>query len=212
MPFRTPYSSKDKARRLAWTIVWAIFARPLPRSMGRRWKVLLLRLFGADVAWTANVYSTATVFKPWLLKMDGYACLASGVDCYNAAPVTIGAYATVSQRAYLCTAGHDITDPDHRQTEAPLTIGARAWVCAEAFVGQGVTVGEGAVVAARAVCVKDVEPWTVVGGNPAKYIKMRKLTNLTGGGGYELKPQHSGDSDLTLSLVSSGSMPQKRRA
>lgn len=44
---------------------------------------------------------------------------------------------------------------------------------ADAFIGMGVTVGEGAVVGARAAVFKDVEPWTVVGGNPAKFIKKR---------------------------------------
>jgi acetyltransferase-like isoleucine patch superfamily enzyme len=39
----------------------------------------------------------------------------------------------------------------------------------------GVTIGEGAVVAAGSVVVKDVEPWTVVGGNPAKVIKKREI-------------------------------------
>ncbi len=187
MDFQTPYSLTDKVRRLLWTIVWACFARPLPKSAGRRWKILLLRMFGARVAWTANVYSSATVFKPWLLEMDDYACLASGVDCYNAAPVRLGVNAIVSQRAFLCTAGHDIADPRHHQTEAPIVIEDRAWVCAEAYVGQGVTVGEGAVVCPRGVAVKNVEPWTVVGGNPAKYIKMRKMKRqFTGGGNSSL--------------------------
>jgi putative colanic acid biosynthesis acetyltransferase WcaF len=48
-------------------------------------------------------------------------------------------------------------------------------VCADAFVGPGVTVGEGAVVAARAVAVDDVAAWTIVGGNPARKIKTRTL-------------------------------------
>lgn len=179
MNFKTPYSRWDKVRRLLWTIVWGVCARPLPKSMGRKWKILLLRIFGAKVAWTANVYSSATVFKPWLLEMKDYACLASGVDCYNAAPIIIGVNATISQRAFLCTAGHDITDPNHHQTEDPIVIEDKAWVCAEAFIGQGVTVGEGAVACPRAVVVKDVEPWTVVGGNPAKYIKKREMRGVT---------------------------------
>ncbi|MGN1375573.1 MAG: hypothetical protein ACI4V5_03350 [Prevotella sp.] len=76
MNFKTPYSKWDKVRRLLWTIVWGIFARPLPKSMGRRWKILLLRLFGARVAWTANVYSSAMIFKPWAVG-DECRCLSS---------------------------------------------------------------------------------------------------------------------------------------
>lgn len=177
MEFKTPYSTANKLRRLLWSVVWTVFARPFPRAMAMPWKRFLLRMFGARIAPTAVVYATARVFQPWLLAMDDYACLAEGVDCYNAAPVHIGRNATVSQRAFICTAGHDITDPHHRQTSAPVDIQDRAWVCAEAFVGQGVTVGTGAVCAARSVVIKNVEPWTVVGGNPAKFIKKRSLKN-----------------------------------
>ena len=109
------------------------------------------------------------------IRDSDYACLAEGVDCYNTVLVRIGRNATVSQRAFLCTAGHDISDPYHHQTDASIVIEDRAWVCAEAFIGQGVTIGEGAVCAARAVVVKDVESWTVVGGNPAKFIRKRVL-------------------------------------
>ena len=59
--------------------------------------------------------------------------------------------------------------------QKPIIIGDRAWVAAEAFIGPGVTVGEGAVVGARAAVFKDVEPWTVVGGNPARVIKTRTI-------------------------------------
>ena len=50
------------------------------------------------------------------------------------------------------------------------------WIGARAIILPGVTIGEGAVVAAGAVVTKDVGPWAVVGGNPAKVIKMRELT------------------------------------
>ena len=107
--------------------------------------------------------------------MKDHACLASGVDCYNAALIELGVNATVSQRAFLCTASHDITSPCHEQIERPIMIADRAWVAAEAFIGPGVTVGKGAVVGARAAVFKDVEPWTVVGGNPARVLKKRVL-------------------------------------
>ena len=133
----------------------------------------MLRAFGARIAPTARVYSSAKVYFPANLTMDEYACLASDVDCYNVAPIHIGKFATVSQGAFLCTASHDITSPDHELITAPITLGDRAWIGAEAFVGMGVTIGAGAVVGARAAVFKNVEPWSVVGGNPAKFIKKR---------------------------------------
>ena len=113
---------------------------------------------------------------PWNLEMGDYSCLADGVDCYNVAPVKIGNNSTVSQRTYLCSASHDITKSNLPLTFAPIEICDSVWVAAEAFIGPGVTVGVGSVVAARACVVKNVEPWTVVGGNPAKFIKKREIT------------------------------------
>lgn len=151
--------------------------------MGMPWKRTLLRAFGAKVADTANVYSSAKVYFPSNLTMGEYSCLASDVDCYNVAPIRIGANATVSQGAYLCTASHDITDPLNHLITAPIVIEDQAWIGAKAFVGMGVTIGQGAVVGATASVYKNVESWTVVGGNPAKFIKMRVIekNNMRGG-------------------------------
>ena len=173
--YHNALSRKNQVVRMLWTIVWGVFARPLPRSVGSGWKRFLLRLFGARIDATAIVYSSAKVYYPANLTMGAYACLASDVDCYNVAPVTIGDNTTVSQGAYLCTASHDITDPLNPLVTKPIVIEDQAWVAAGAFVGMGVTIGQGAVVGARAAVFKDVEPWTVVGGNPAKFIKKRIL-------------------------------------
>lgn len=166
-----------QVERMVWGFVWGVGASWLPRSVGRRWKLWLLRLFGAKVDGTANVYSSARVYYPANLVMDEYACLASDVDCYNVAPIHVGRFATVSQGAFLCTASHDISSPGHELITQPIEIGERAWVAAGAFIGMGVKVGEGAVVGARAAVFRDVEPWTVVGGNPAKFIKKRIIKN-----------------------------------
>ena len=173
--YKNAMSRKNQVLRLVWSVVWNVFARPLPRSVGCGWKRFLLRLFGAKLASTAVVYSSTRIYMPWQLEMGEYSCLADGVDCYNVAPVRIGRHTTVSQRTYLCTASHDIRRGNLPLTTAPIVIGEGVWVAAEAFVGPGVTVGEGAVVAARACVVKDVEPWTVVGGNPAKFLKKRTI-------------------------------------
>lgn len=103
---------------------------------------------------------------------DG-SCLGDGVICYSVDKVSIGPGAVVSQRAHLCSAGHDINDSRFPLVSAPITLGSKSWVCAEAFVGAGVRVGLGAVVAARAVVVRDVPDWTVWAGNPATKVSAR---------------------------------------
>ena len=173
--YHNSLSRKNQIIRMLWSVAWLLFARPLPRSIGRKWKNMLLRLFGARIAKTAHVYSSAKVYYPPNLIMGNYSCLASDVDCYNVAPIIIGDNATVSQGSYLCTASHDITDPLNHLIAAPIKIEDQAWVAAKTYIGMGVTIGEGAVVGARAAVFKDVEPWTVVGGNPAKKIGERVI-------------------------------------
>ena len=171
--YHNSLSRKNQIIRMLWAMIWGLFARPLPRSIGSGWKRFLLRLFGAKIDSTAVVYSSAKVYYPANLIMERYACLASDVDCYNVDIIRIGANTTVSQGAYLCTASHDITNPLNPLITAPIIIEDQAWIAADAFVSMGVTIGQGAVVGARAAVFKDVEPWTVVGGNPAKFIKKR---------------------------------------
>lgn len=173
--YHNSLSRKHQIIRLVWGIVWPLGTWFLPRSMGMSWKRCLLRLFGAHIASTANIRSTTKVYYPANLWMDEYSCLDEDVNCYNVAPIHIGAQSSVSQGAFLCTASHDITNASNPLITAPIVIESQAWVGAEAFVGMGVTIGEGAVVGARAAVFKDVESWTVVGGNPAKFIKKREI-------------------------------------
>lgn len=164
-----------KIRRAVWNIVCALLFRPFETPLFGAWRRFLLRLFGAQIAPGATIYASAKIWAPWNLHMDSGSCLGPRVICYNHDKVTLEHNAIVSQDAYLCTASHDITDPRHSIIYAPITIHDKAWVAANAFVGVGVIIGEGAVVGARACVIKDVEPWTVVGGNPAKVIKQRVM-------------------------------------
>lgn len=173
--YKNKLGRKHQIIRFIWSFCWIVFASWIPRSIFSGWKRYLLKLFGAKISNTAVIYSSAKVYYPANLIMDDYACLASDVDCYNVAPVHIGKFATVSQGATLCTASHDISSPTHDLITAPIDVVEQAWIGAQAFVGMGVTIGKGAVVGARAAVFKNVEPWSVVGGNPAKLIKKRML-------------------------------------
>ena len=102
-------------------------------------------------------------------------------EIYSVAQVTLGPWSVVSQRAYLCTASHDIHAPGFALTAAPIAVGRNAWVAADAFIGPGVTLADGAVAAARAVVVKDVDRNIIVGGNPAAAIGACGLADFADG-------------------------------
>lgn len=171
--YQNALSRKNQIARLIWSFVWLVFARPLPRNIGSSWKRFLLRLFGAKIHKTAHVYSSVKIYMPWNLEMAEYSCLAPEVDCYNAALIKVGAHSTVSQKAYLCAASHDITKSHNPLITAPIIIEDQVWIGAAAFIGMGVTVGQGAVVGATASVYKNIDSWVVVGGNPAKFLKYR---------------------------------------
>ena len=167
-------SLANKLARSVWQVVWLLLYRPTPRLF-HPWRCLLLRLFGAKLGRAVHPYPSARIWAPWNLEMGDHACLSEGVDCYCVAPIRIGAQTTVSQYSFLCTASHDYTRADMPLVTAPITIGERAWITADVFVGPGVTIGDGAVVTARSSVFTDIPPWVVARGNPAVPVKARVL-------------------------------------
>lgn len=182
-PEHVPVSIKIK--RVVWNITATFLFRPFITPVFRKWRIALLRLFGAKVEWDANVYASVKIWAPWMLQMGHRACLGPEVICYNQDWVVLKDDAVVSQYTYLCTAGHDVNmmnTADKSLITAPIILKSKSWIGARSFIGMGVEIGEGAVVGATASVYKSVEPWSVVGGNPCKIIKMRKLTNIKSGG------------------------------
>ena len=112
---------------------------------------------------------------PWLLTLGNNTFVSDDVTVYNLGPVTIGDQTVISQGSYLCAGTHDYTRPDLPLVRSPITIGSGVWICAQAFIGPGVTIGDNSVVGARAVVTRDVPPGVVVAGNPARVIKPREM-------------------------------------
>ncbi|TWT35964.1 Maltose O-acetyltransferase [Posidoniimonas corsicana] len=174
------YSRGELLLRVVWGLAKPLFRySPRPCFAWRRW---LLRRLGARVGRDVHVYPTAIVYYPWMLSVGDGAAIGEDALVYNLGPVSIGDRATISHRAHLCAGTHDHRDPALPLLRPPITIGPQAWVCAEAFIGPGVTVGEGAVVGARAAAFKDVPDWAIVGGNPASYLGDRVLGESSSGG------------------------------
>ena len=169
---------KYRCRRILWETIFFFFFRTTPRWCLNSWRIFLLKIFGAKIGKGCRVLPSCYIWAPWNLTMGQYSSLSSNVDCYSVDKILIGSRVTISQRAFLCTASHDIKSLALPLTSQPIKIEDYAWICAEAFIGPGVNIGHSSVVYARSVCIKDVMPFKVVGGNPAKVIKDRSLNSV----------------------------------
>ena len=166
------WTTRQKAARLAWAAVQATAFR-LSFHNWYAWRAMLLRTFGATVGQGCRVRRTVTVEIPWHLTLGDDVIVGDGVRLYALGPITIGNRTMVSQHAHLCAGSHDYRHPSFPLLRPPIIVGADCWVAADAFVGPGITLGDRAVVGARAAVFADVPPGTVVGGNPARVLKRR---------------------------------------
>jgi maltose O-acetyltransferase len=80
---------------------------------------------------------------------------------------------SIGPEAAILTLGHDTQSPDFADKGGDVVIGDRVWICFRAIILPGVAIGEGAVVAAGAVVSRDVAPYTIVAGSPAKPVGTR---------------------------------------
>jgi putative colanic acid biosynthesis acetyltransferase WcaF len=161
---------RNKAARALWFFAWLFLYRLSPRPC-HRWRVWLLRCFGAKVGDETHPYPGSRIWAPWNLEAGIGVGIADGAEIYNPAPVILGDFATISQDAYLCSAGHDYTHPEFPLVTSPIEIGSEAWIAARAIVLMGVTIGRGCVVGAGSVVSKNTPDWTVCAGNPCEVIR-----------------------------------------
>lgn len=175
--YQDSLSTRNKLERAVWRVAYLLLLSWTPRPFFGPWRLFVLRAFGAKIGSGCKVYQNVRIWLPRNLAMGHRSCIGEGTDCYNVAPITLGNYVTVSQRSFLCSAGHDQSRINLPLTWAPITLENHSWICAETYVGPGVTAREGSVLAARGAATKDLEAWTVYGGVPAKRISERKLAD-----------------------------------
>lgn len=164
----------EKIRQRIWSFLYSIIF-PCTPWFARRFRRLVCSLMGAKLSRSVSVSRKVRIDYPWRLTMGDRSSLGDGAWAYCLAPITIGKNCCIGEDVRLLTGSHDVSSPMFDLVTKPITIGDNCWVATGAIILPGVTIGEGAVVAAGAVVTKNVDPWQVVGGNPAKFIKSREL-------------------------------------
>jgi len=168
----SPWTFREKVTRLLWGAVESTFFRySLRNAYGFR--AFLLRMFGAKLAADVRIRPSVHVEIPWNLTIGTQTVIGDHAILYCLGPVTVGRYVTISQYAHICAGTHELDSREFTLIKPPITLGDDVWIASDAFVGPGVTIGEGTIVGARSSVFKDLPPWVIAVGNPAKPVKPR---------------------------------------
>lgn len=174
------FSLANRIMRVIWGIAWLLLARFTPPAF-HGWRRLVLQAFGARIGRGTRVHASVAIWLPRNLDLGKQVLIGPGARLYNQGRITIGAWSVVSQRAHLCASTHRVDDPDFQLECRPIVVGERCWVATEAFVGPGVTMGDGSVLAARAALFESAAADGIYRGNPASLVRQR--THRHGGPG-----------------------------
>lgn len=172
----SPFDLRTQLVRVLWGMTWLLLARFTPPQL-HRWRAFLLRLFGAKIGSGTRVYASAQIWLPSTLRIGENSIIGPRVRLYNQGEITIGDGCVISQGAHICASTHRISDPDFPLEKRSIAIGSGCWIAAEAFVGPGVTMEPGSVLAARGALFADAGEMGIYRGNPAERIGTRTLIN-----------------------------------
>lgn len=139
----------------------------------KRFRNYMLRKMGMKFEGDARIYAGFHIRNPKGIVLGNGVSIGPKVLLDGRKGLTIEEGAVIGYGAIIWTLNHDYNDIHFCGKGAPVTIGRRAWICSNSIILPGITIGEGAVVASGAVVTRDVEPYTIVGGVPAKVIGKR---------------------------------------
>ena len=154
--------------------IWAFFAWIENNIVANipLWRVrrIYYRMMGVKIGYGTQLNMRTYLIGPGVFCIGDHSHVNPGCLIDYRGGIEIGSSVSISHRVMLITGGHNVQSKDFCEMRKPIKIGDYVWSGAGATVLQGVEVGEGAVVAAGAVVVDDVAPFTIVGGVPARKI------------------------------------------
>ncbi len=131
------------------------------------------RVMKFQIGAESSILTDFKVARRGNLRIGNNTVVNNGCRFDNRFRIELGNNVSVSYGTKIFTKGHDITCPDFSTNGDVVKLEDYSWICAEAILLPGVTVGKGAVVLTGAVVPKSVEAFAVVGGNPAAKVSER---------------------------------------
>lgn len=133
----------------------------------------LLKLFGCKIGQGVVIRPRARFHYPWRIEIGKHTSVGDDVWLYSIGNIKIGKNCVISQKSFLCTSGHDYSDPFFKTTVAPITVGDGVWIAADVFVAPGVTIGDNAVIGARSSVFHNMPANTICFGHPCRPVRPR---------------------------------------
>lgn len=162
-----PQTFAERVKGSWWSIARMVLFRWSPPPLNR-WRLLLLRLFGAAVHRSAYIAPSVRIDYPWNLVVERDVVVANNVILNCMGRIEIGAGTRISRYAHLCAGTHAYERRDMKIVRRAITIGRGAWIAVDAFVGPGVSIGDRCLLAARSSAFSDLPADSVCMGEPAK--------------------------------------------
>lgn len=160
-----------------WRDIWSDLRLRLLTDLGyvpsHRVRRYFYRRAGMTFPSSSSIHWRAEFYAPESIVIGEHCTIGDSAFLDGRSGLTIGDSVNLGSHVTIYTRQHDVDSPDFAEVGGPVTIGTHAWVASHAIVLPGITIGEGAVVAAGSVVTKDVAPYTLVGGNPARPIRQR---------------------------------------
>jgi acetyltransferase-like isoleucine patch superfamily enzyme len=151
-----------------------VLAAVASRVPVHRLRVGIIKALGARIDDTATLYHGFQIRAGRRLTIGARTNIGDGAILDARGGLTIGEDVNFSTQVHVWTAQHGWDDPDFAYESAPVVIGHHVWLSTRVTVLPGVTIGDGAVVAAGAVVTKDLAPYALYGGVPARFIRARE--------------------------------------
>lgn len=133
-----------------------------------------LRLLGVKMSSNVRFYQGFHVRNPHNIEIGDGVSIGPKVLLDGRRGLTIGSNVTIAYEAIIWTLNHDYNDINFIAKGAPVIIEDYAWICCRSIILPGIKIGRGAIVASGAVVTKDVPPFSIVAGVPAKIIGYRE--------------------------------------
>ena len=166
---------------LSFSLKWLFLNSLISHFPSKRIRISVLRLLGADVSDNVRIYSGFHIRDPFNISIAEGVSIGPNVVLDGRKGIKIGKSTVIAYEAIIWTLSHDYNDLNFSCKGTSVIIGDYAWICSRAIIMPGINVGNGAVIASGAIVTKDVPPYAIVAGVPAKIIGWRKQANWTYG-------------------------------